>query len=95
MDRLDELAVLVAVLDTGSLISASRRLRRSPPAVTRALGALEARIGARLIERIILEAEVGHGAADREHQRAEQQPGSARHGRPRAANRSKASQSQR
>ncbi|MBV8456730.1 MAG: LysR family transcriptional regulator [Acetobacteraceae bacterium] len=51
MDRLDELAVLVAVLDTGSLISASRRLRRSPPAVTRALGALEARIGARLIER--------------------------------------------
>ncbi len=51
MDRLDELAVLVAVLDTGSLIGASRRLRRSPPAVTRALSALEVRIGARLIER--------------------------------------------
>lgn len=51
MDRLDELAVLVAVLDTGSLIGASRRLRRSPPAVTRALRALEARVGARLIER--------------------------------------------
>jgi DNA-binding transcriptional LysR family regulator len=51
MDRLDELAVLLAVLDTGSLIGASRRLRRSPPTVTRALSALEARIGARLIER--------------------------------------------
>ena len=51
MDRLDELAVLVAVVDQGSLVGAARRLRRSPPAVTRALAALEQRIGARLIER--------------------------------------------
>lgn len=51
MDRLDELAVLLAILDAGSLAGAARRLRRSPPAITRALGALETRLGARLIER--------------------------------------------
>jgi DNA-binding transcriptional LysR family regulator len=51
MDRLDELAVLVAVVDNGSLVAAARRLRRSPPAVTRALSALENRVGARLVER--------------------------------------------
>lgn len=51
MDRLDELTVLVAVLDSGSLAAASRRLRRSPPSVTRALAALEDRVGARLVER--------------------------------------------
>jgi DNA-binding transcriptional LysR family regulator len=51
MDRFDELAVLVAVVDEGSLVAAARRLRRSPPAVTRALSALESRVGARLIAR--------------------------------------------
>ena len=51
MDRLDELAVLVAVVDEQSLVAAARRLRRSPPAVTRALSALENRVGARLVER--------------------------------------------
>lgn len=51
MDRLEELAVLATVLDAGSLAGAARRLRRSGPAVTRALAALEARAGARLIER--------------------------------------------
>lgn len=51
MDRLDELTVLVAVVDEKSLIAAARRLRRSPPAVTRALSALEDRVGARLVER--------------------------------------------
>lgn len=51
MDRLQELAIVVAVVDNGSLAAAARRLRRSPPAVTRALAALEARVGARLIER--------------------------------------------
>ena len=51
MDRLDELAVFAAILDTGSLAGAARRLRRSAPAVTRALAALEERAGARLIER--------------------------------------------
>ncbi|TAJ72284.1 MAG: LysR family transcriptional regulator [Phenylobacterium sp.] len=51
MDRLDELAVFLAVLETGSLAAAARRLRRSPAAVTRTLAALEARIGVRLVER--------------------------------------------
>jgi len=51
VDRLDELAVFVAVLETGSLAGAARRLRRSAPAVTRTLAALEARVGARLVER--------------------------------------------
>lgn len=51
MDRLDELTILVAVLDTGSLAAAGRRLRRSAPAVTRTLAALEERVGARLVER--------------------------------------------
>ncbi len=51
MDRLDELAILIAIIESGSLISASRRLRRSPPAVTRALSALEDRMGLRLVER--------------------------------------------
>lgn len=51
MDRLDEMAVLVAVLDTGSLAAAGRRLRRSPPAMTRMIAALEHRVGARLVER--------------------------------------------
>lgn len=51
MDRLDELAIFVAVIDGGSLAAAASRLRRSPPAVSRALAALEDRAGARLIER--------------------------------------------
>lgn len=51
MDRLEELVVLVAVIDHGSLRAAARRLRRSAPAVTRALSALEERVGARLVER--------------------------------------------
>lgn len=51
MDRLDELEVFLAILDSGSLIGASRKLKRSPPAITRALGTLEERIGTRLIAR--------------------------------------------
>jgi len=51
MDRLDELAIFVAILDAGSLAAAARKLRRSPPAVTRALAMLEERVGARLLER--------------------------------------------
>ena len=51
MDRLDELAVFVAVLDAGSLARAARRLGRSPAAVTRGLATLEARAGVRLVER--------------------------------------------
>jgi DNA-binding transcriptional LysR family regulator len=51
MDRLDELAVFTAILDAGSLAGAARKLRRSPPAVTRSLAALEERVGARLVQR--------------------------------------------
>jgi DNA-binding transcriptional LysR family regulator len=51
MDRLDELTIFVSIIDAGSLAGAARRLRRSAPAVTRALTALEERVGARLIER--------------------------------------------
>jgi DNA-binding transcriptional LysR family regulator len=51
MDRLDELQILVAILDTGSMAAAARKLGRSPAAVTRVLGALEVRAGARLLER--------------------------------------------
>lgn len=51
MDRLDELAIFVAVIQHGSLAAAGRKLRRSAPAVTRAIAALEQRFGARLVER--------------------------------------------
>jgi DNA-binding transcriptional LysR family regulator len=51
MDRLDELAVLAAILDAGTLTAAAQRLRRSAPMVSRSLVALERRVGARLIER--------------------------------------------
>ncbi|GAB2915791.1 LysR family transcriptional regulator [Paralcaligenes ginsengisoli] len=51
MDRLDELEVLLAILEAGSLTGAARRLRRSAPSITRSLAALEKRLGARLVER--------------------------------------------
>jgi DNA-binding transcriptional LysR family regulator len=68
MDRLDEMAVLVAVLDTGSLAAAARRLHRSPPAITRTIAALEHRVGARLVERTtrrLAPTEAGRVLADR------------------------------
>lgn len=51
MDRLDELAVFLAILEAGGLARAARRLRRSPAAVTRALATLEARAGVTLVAR--------------------------------------------
>ena len=51
MDRLDEFAIFVRIVEEGSLVRAAQRLRRSAPAVTRALAALEDRIGVRLIDR--------------------------------------------
>lgn len=51
MDRLDELQVFLAIIDTGSLVAASQKLRRSPSAVTRSLATLEQRVGVRLFER--------------------------------------------
>lgn len=51
MDRLHELEVFVAVADAGSFAKAGTRLRMSPPAVTRAISALEDRLGARVFNR--------------------------------------------
>jgi len=51
MDRLHELEVFVAVADAGSFAKAGARLRLSPPAVTRAVSALEGRLGARVFNR--------------------------------------------
>lgn len=51
MDRLHELEVFVAVAEAGSFAKAGTRLRLSPPAVTRAISALEERLGARVFNR--------------------------------------------
>ncbi len=51
MDRLRAMEVFVAVADAGSFARAGERLRISPPAVTRAVSALEERLGARLFNR--------------------------------------------
>ena len=64
MDRIDELETWLAIVDGGSqletwlaivdggsLAEAARKLGRSPPAVTRALAALEERVGTRLLDR--------------------------------------------
>ena len=51
MDRFHELEVFIAVNDAGSFAKAGQRLRMSPPAVTRAISALEDRLGARLFQR--------------------------------------------
>lgn len=51
MDRLEELAVFVAIIEAGSLAAAARRTNRSAAAATRALAGLEARVGTRLVAR--------------------------------------------
>ncbi len=51
MNRMHELEVLVAVAEAGSFAGAARRLHLSPPAVTRAIAALEDRLGARVFQR--------------------------------------------
>lgn len=51
MDRLHQIEVFVAVADAGGFAKAGARLRISPPAVTRAITALEARLGARVFNR--------------------------------------------
>lgn len=51
MDHLEQLRCLVAVADAGSLAGAARRLGVSAPAVTRGIAALEAKLGAVLIQR--------------------------------------------
>ena len=51
MDRLHVMEVFAAVAEAGSFAGAARRLRLSPAAVTRAVAALEDRLGVRLVNR--------------------------------------------
>jgi len=51
MDRFQALQVFVQVADMGGFAAAARKLNMSPPAVTRAVSALEDRIGTRLFVR--------------------------------------------
>jgi DNA-binding transcriptional LysR family regulator len=51
MDRLATMRVFIAVAEGGGFAAAARRLGMSPPAVTRAVSALEERIGTRLLHR--------------------------------------------
>ncbi|HEU0031241.1 MAG TPA: LysR family transcriptional regulator [Kofleriaceae bacterium] len=51
MDRLDEWRVFVEVANRQSFAATARALRRSPQAITRAIAALEQRIGTRLLHR--------------------------------------------
>jgi DNA-binding transcriptional LysR family regulator len=51
LDRIDAWTTFAAVADARSFAAAARRLGRSPAAVTRAVAALEERLGARLLNR--------------------------------------------
>src|SRR5262245_3251214 len=51
MDRLDAMRAFVAVAEARGFAAAARRLALSPPAVTRGIAMLEARVGARLLHR--------------------------------------------
>lgn len=51
MDRFHLMQVFVAVAEEEGFASAARRLRMSPPAVTRAIATLEDRLGVRLLQR--------------------------------------------
>ena len=51
MDRFHVMTVFVAVAEEASFAAAGRRLRMSPPAVTRAVAFLEERLGVRLLTR--------------------------------------------
>lgn len=51
MDRLQTMEVFVAVAETGGFAKAAARLHLSPPVVTRAVAALEERLGVRLFNR--------------------------------------------
>lgn len=51
MDRLHLMSVFVAVAEEQGFAGAARRLGLSPPAVTRAIAALETRLGVKLLQR--------------------------------------------
>ncbi|WP_017734549.1 LysR family transcriptional regulator [Pseudomonas sp. CBZ-4] len=51
MDRFHEMQVFLAVAEEAGFAAASRRLNTSPPSVTRAIAAMEQRIGTQLLAR--------------------------------------------
>ncbi len=51
MDRFHQLQVYIAVSEEGGFAAAARRLQLSPPAVTRAVAALEDTVGVKLLDR--------------------------------------------
>jgi DNA-binding transcriptional LysR family regulator len=51
MDRLDAIAVFIAVAERGGFVAAARKLARSPAAVSRTVAALEDLMGQRLFNR--------------------------------------------
>jgi DNA-binding transcriptional LysR family regulator len=51
MDRLSELEAFLAVVETGGFTAAARRIGTSQPAVSKAIGALENRLGVALFNR--------------------------------------------
>ena len=51
MDRFQQLRIFVAVAEEQSFAAAARRLQLSPPAVTRAVAALEHRLRVKLLNR--------------------------------------------
>ena len=51
MDRLDSIAIFVAVAERGGFVAAARKLGRSPAAVSRAVAALEDLLGQQLFNR--------------------------------------------
>lgn len=51
MDRLDLMTIFVAVAEAESFSGGARRLAMSPPAVTRAISALESRLAVKLLDR--------------------------------------------
>lgn len=64
MDRFETLRIFAAVAEAQGFAAAARRLKLSPPAVTRAVAALEARLGTRLLyrtTRIVRPTEAGLG----------------------------------
>jgi DNA-binding transcriptional LysR family regulator len=68
LDRLHMISVFVTVVDEQGLAGAARKLRMSPPAVTRAINELEADLGARLLTRTTRVVRVTEaGAAYAEH----------------------------
>jgi len=51
MDRIDAMKVFVTAVEEGSLAAAARKLKRSPTAISRALGLLEEHVGVELLHR--------------------------------------------